>query len=525
MKRFIKYLPLAIVLSAFLLRVYQLDKIPPSFSWDEASFGYNAYSIANWGIDEWGEKFPLTFAAFGEYKSPVDIYITALFVKVLGFNDFTVRLPAVVLGTLSVYLVYLLVRVMFKRNDWALFSSLMLAISPYNIQFSRHHHELNIALFFYLLGLLLFFKSIQSKGYWIIVAVLSLITSFFTYNAAKIMVPITAIILVPFYWKELLTQKKFVLISIGIIILFAVLFFANPNLSGSARLKQTLVDSEKIHATVSYKLFKREKLALPEVVVRQYPLHFSPKFLFITGDENPRHSSQIVGEFYAIDALFLIAGVIYSFYLVLKKKSKETLLVLLIALSAIVPSALTDEAPHAARAMFMTGSWHILIGLGIFSFLNAIKSKKLKVAGVIVILSAYMASLGVYYSDYLLSYSTKYSVHWQYGYKKIFEGYKDEFDNYEKVYISDKYAQPYIFALYYLKYNPGSFRESVRYNSSDKWSFSNVASFSNFIFTDKFEKLDGNALIFAPDKLSEDYSYIETINNLDGTNAFWVYSK
>ena len=44
--------------------------------------------------------------------------------------------------------------------------------------------------------------------------------------------------------------------------------------------------------------------------------NFSPDFLFITGDTNPRSQMLNTGQLYYLDAIFLVLGIIY----ILKKK-------------------------------------------------------------------------------------------------------------------------------------------------------------------------------------------------------------
>ena len=57
MKKYLSSIVLGIiVLGAIFLRTYKLNQVPPSLDWDEASFSYNAYTIANWGKDEWGKS-------------------------------------------------------------------------------------------------------------------------------------------------------------------------------------------------------------------------------------------------------------------------------------------------------------------------------------------------------------------------------------------------------------------------------------------------------------------------------------
>ena len=84
-----------IVVLAFVLRFVQLDSLPPSLNWDEVSHGYNAYSILKTGKDEWGKFLPIIFRAYGDYKLPLYIYITAFSEFIFGLNEFAVRLPSV----------------------------------------------------------------------------------------------------------------------------------------------------------------------------------------------------------------------------------------------------------------------------------------------------------------------------------------------------------------------------------------------------------------------------------------------
>ena len=67
MKNKVKVVLFIIILLAAFLRIYKLDQVPVSLNWDEAAFGYNAYTIANWGKDEWGDSFPLVLIDNQDY--------------------------------------------------------------------------------------------------------------------------------------------------------------------------------------------------------------------------------------------------------------------------------------------------------------------------------------------------------------------------------------------------------------------------------------------------------------------------
>ena len=67
-----KVLLILILFLSFVIRIWQLGAMPTFIS-DEASIGYNAYSILKTGRDEWNNLLPLSFKSFGEYKLPLYI--------------------------------------------------------------------------------------------------------------------------------------------------------------------------------------------------------------------------------------------------------------------------------------------------------------------------------------------------------------------------------------------------------------------------------------------------------------------
>jgi hypothetical protein len=87
-----------LIASVVFLRVVKLDSVPPGTDVDEASIGYNAYSILQTGADEHGVSFPLFFKAFGEYKNPVFIYSLVPLIKAFDLSIWTIRFGAALFG-------------------------------------------------------------------------------------------------------------------------------------------------------------------------------------------------------------------------------------------------------------------------------------------------------------------------------------------------------------------------------------------------------------------------------------------
>ena len=271
---------LAIILSiAFFVRFYKITETPPSLSWDEAAVGYNAWSVANFGKDEWGKTLPIYFKSFEDDKHPVHIYITSLFVKVLGPSDFSVRLPAVVFGVLNVLLIFLVGRVMFNKTV-GLIAAFVLTLSPYAIHFSRFNHELNFTIFFFLLGLFLFYQAIKKNIYFLPLSFLAFGIDLLAYHSAKVVVPPIILLLLIFHLKKLLQDKIILFLALLVIGFFITLIILNSPLLGLARSEQASFPKERIEKTFMYKFTKNELLGRVGVAIGQYPLHFNKDYLF-----------------------------------------------------------------------------------------------------------------------------------------------------------------------------------------------------------------------------------------------------
>ena len=89
------YIFLGILILAVMLRFVGLSSNPPSLTWDEASWGYNAYSLGYDLSDEFGKFLPLTYLeSFGDFKPPLYAYLDILPVKLFGLTEFAVRFPS-----------------------------------------------------------------------------------------------------------------------------------------------------------------------------------------------------------------------------------------------------------------------------------------------------------------------------------------------------------------------------------------------------------------------------------------------
>ena len=497
-----KYLLILICLLFLLTRLYKINEIPPSVYWDEVSIGYNAFSLAQDGKDEWGKFLPIHFRAFGEFKLPVYIYSVVPFVKLFGLNAFSVRFPAVLFSLGAIIITYLLTKKIFADEKIALFSAFFLTISPWFFIFSRTCYEATAGLMFYILGIYLFLNNTINKWY-IFFSIVSFILSVYSYNSFRVLVPLTIPVLLTIELNNLKKKDKilpiilsFILLILSIIPIYRLYLYD----SGASRLQ--VVGSPS------------------STFLKNYLSHLNLSFLFISGDKNLRSQQANFGQLYLLDVFLLPLGFLYM----ISKRGKLNYLILYLLLIAPIPAAITKESPHALRVIALVPILSIISAIGLINIKRDLPVKNLIIGGIVLISLAFFAN---YFNNFLGVYPTQSSAEWQYGYKKIYTEYAKQFSEYDQVIISDEYAQPYIFALFYLKYDSNKFRKTVVRNSIDQWSFSLVSNFDKF----KFGKIKNlvnkdikNALIFVSEKEKlPTLTPINSIKFLNGEIAFWVY--
>lgn len=510
-KRSIKIL-LLILLFFALTRLFKITEIPPSVYWDEASIGYNAYSIVQTGKDEWGKLYPLDFEAFGEHKLPIYIYATALAVKIFGLNELAVRVPAVLFSLGVVIISFLLAGRLTRDTRVGLLTAFFITVSQWFFIISRTGFEATAGLFFFTLGIYCFIFAMEEKKSFLVLSVISFILTGYSYNSFLIISPLTLLILVTVYFKQLnlFVRKHLILSFICLVILFSGgLGIVNSITSGRiARL-------DEIGISGAYNHRKYQTLI---TVATNYFSHFNPQFLFLTGDKNSRSQLPNFSQINLIYLPLLILGAIYIF----KQRKKEYTLMLLLLLIAPIPASITREAPHALRSVSIVPFIAFISSLGVLkltsSFNKSLYSK--------IVIGLTLAVFLIYYQAFIAGYNKIAAVDWQYGYKFFLNKYKPYFDAFDNILISDRYNQPYIFTLFYLKYDPQKFRSEVKYNTSIRRKTSLVQSFNKFTFTniDYYQIPKGKNLIFThpTDKIDE-IKWQEIIKNPDGSIAGYVY--
>lgn len=541
-----------IIMVASGLRLWQLGKVPSSPDWDEVALGYNAYSIMQTGRDEYGSFLPVILRSFDDYKPALYAYLSIPSISVFGLNEFAVRLPSAIFGILTVLAVFFLVKELFKKDNIALLSAFLLAISPWHIQFSRVAFEANVGVALNVFGILFFFKAFK-KPWFLLLSAIMWGLSIHVYQSEKVFVPLLILLLLCIFRQQLLLiKKKYRLISFLIFtfVCLPLVYFTLTNKDAFARAKGVSIFSNAAIIEANADKIKRDRenndflglildnrrIELARYALGGYLSHFDLNWLFITGDI-ARHHAPNMGLLYLVELPFLLIGI----YSVIFGKFDKRVKIFLISWFLIVPipASVTNDVPHAVRVINFLPIFQILTAIGIVSALQkifppqrdpAIGGTNFKIKYLIFSLFFILSIFNfVYYlNQYFVQQNYFHARYWQYGYENIVNYVASVSKNYNKIIISNTSSmdQSYMFFLFYLKYDPHKYLSEGGTKSGQHAEEGN--KFANFEFR-KFnyeeEKEKNILLIGSSFDFQEVYRTVHEVNFPDKSLAIKIVEK
>lgn len=536
MKHKSKIILLIISIIAIVLRFFYLGSLPYSLNGDEKAFGYYAWSIANFGTDEYGNKLPLYFPSIGDYKYPVYTYLSAPFSYVLGLNENLPRLVSSLASILMIFVIYSFSKILFKSEKIALISAGLLAISPWNITFSRTASESNLMTLLSFSGFYFLYKYLFSypKIKNLVFSLTLLILSLFTYSAGRIFIPLMILFFVVFsiIKKNKIAIKKSLIIFISICLIVGISFI-NPASRARANSISVLSRSETRQewlAQSAYVLglgqptnplitrtFFNKPIALFNELVQRYLSHFSPNYLFVSGDIVKLNAIHNFGNFYIFEIIFFIIGIGLLINRIFKKDFPSFLIIAGIIISPIAAST-TIETPSAVRQLVGLPYFLIAISLGINLLV-----KKIKWIIVLIVM------LYLYFFIFLILSIFKikpYQQPWttDQGNQELVNKIWQVKDNYKYVFIPN---DPYIDFLFYKKISPKDFLSEAKIKTEKIGEWNRVIQYKNIIFNvDKNCTKTGqvNALyICTGEEVSPYANIIDVIRYNDGNPKYIIY--
>jgi 4-amino-4-deoxy-L-arabinose transferase-like glycosyltransferase len=554
MKRNIeKIIVVVVIILSFIIKVYSLDKSPPSVGFDEAALGYNAYSILKTGKDEYGNFMPLSLRSFNDYKPALYAYLSIPFIAVMGLNEISTRMVSVVAGTFSLLFLYFFLNEFVKNKYLRWFVFVVLAFQPWRIHFSRVALEANLSACFFVIGAWFLYKNsflIKEKKRKIKMLTIPFFfaLSAYSYHGARAAVPAFIVLFLfdPFklffvrkfekYKKWLLKfrLKYFYLLLIFILFLIPI-FVVNKSSQILTRFRQENVFYRYSPFTPSELLTEGKNAWLNlennplyyfmGIMTGHMLSYFSPInlggriFYWVKNSVQHIPSFSMLGWAEVIVFVFGIVNLIKNFRL----KAKNRFLVYWI-LAGAAPAALTWNWFHPLRSMNIYVALELIIALGFVSLFGILKKRLGKsLFKIICMISIFFFSLTALFtiiSEYNYATAINHGEYQPGGFKEGVPILAKLQDNYDEVIIDSPHAQSYIFFLFYQSFNP-----EIVQSYTDQRPKPGVEGNLNFDFYKyKFEKYNwteqknkSKILIWTNSEVKE-----EEVKNTLGTDLIWV---
>lgn len=522
-----KLLLLLIILFGFGLRIWRITAVPPGLSNDEIAIAYEAYSIANTGRDSLGRSLPVSFKVNEDRRAPLYVYLTAPFVQILGNKEISVRLPSVIIGTLTIIGLYLLVKKLGFGELGSLAAAFLLAITPWHVYISRIGFETNLALLFVVFGAYFFLKGVDKRKYLFVSSVFFAL-SLYSYYTEWVFTPLLLISLTAVYFRRISRKKDiliywFIFLLLILPILIDAFFFKGVVRANNEMLLNDFLLGNKI-AGVGNIISKG--FIIFSFWFDKYLRYIGFDYLFGHGlPVASPHGSSDFGLLNIVQFPLFLLGVYYAVGL----KNKNTKMVLLAwsLLGPLVPS-LTEGELNLGRNLQTLIPLTIVSALGLAWIWEKTKNKIVFA----VCLLAILTNFAFFYRHYLTYFPIYYSENWSYGFKQIALYAKEHEAEYKKIVIdyhygttTDLYAAPSLFVLYFGKIDPAYYiKEKV------------VTDGGQFFGKYEFRRMDWPKEQIAPGSLyvvgvrsnpikGQRVREIFSINLLNGDKAFKMYES
>ena len=534
-KKIIATLLAIFTLISVFLHFYRINQIPPCINADEAAFGYNAYSILKTGKDEYGAFLPLRFKSFEDYKLPLYTYLSVPFVALFGLNDFSTRALNIVIGISFIPLIFFITKELFNNEKIALLSSFLTSLSPGIYILSRHAHEGVLSAFFILLMLLFLVKYIKTNSiYYFLFANLSLLGSSYSYQNGRVYLFFIILYEVVLLWKKdsgKSVKKYFGYLAflgiIGIIAIYPDIRYSLNRIQNLAFFKSSGFQLRLTEYLAEHpnRLLHNKLVESAQEIFKRYILQLSPEFLAVSGDSNWRFGFSNLGLITPLEYIFFFIGLYYLF----KNNEKFRLLLLFIFFISPINNALTWQDASLIRTYIILFPILLIIAYGIFHIYLLSSHWKLQ-KSLLLFLFLIFAFFKLNVWDLYFNHYPKRAMtirSWQCGYKELVDYVKQNYDKYDKFYITDRHGQPYIFFLYFWPFDPTGYQKQAKISAPDEYGFGQIGKFDKFEFNFKFDpKLRRSVFIGYPEGFNDTSQ--EVLNKIKkikvGTEEiFWIY--
>ncbi len=458
-------------------RIYSFGSIPPGLNADEASIGYDAYSLLHYGMDRNGIHNPVHLIGWGSGQNALYAYLLMPFIYFFGLTSVTVRLVNLLAGIASMFIFYLLIKKISNKTI-ALISFCILAINPWHIMMSRWALESNLFPAVLLAAVYLLTASFEKKAL-LPAAMFVMALCLYSYGTSYLFLPLFLLMAAPY----IIYHKKTGLLSAS---------------AGTAVFAAT---AAPIILFVIINYFKLQTISLPFLTI---PRLTSDNVQFITQSslssgagffkgllENMETFITYIitqkdvlwnvipqyGYMYIFSLPLLILGLVKTAYLFFVKKGfRKSFVILAWFISAVLMAFFMKICTNRINIIFFPMIFFAAVG--IYSLKNSI-FKRIQAVFIILIALLHITYFSFFMQYYLTTYpgNTAQLFHKSFGEAITYAS--QQYNG--KIYVTDKANMPYIFVLFYTKADTGEFVRTVQY-ADPASAFRNASSFGRYVF-------------------------------------------
>lgn len=490
---FIFYLLIAI---GCLVRSIGINLYPHGLNVDEASSTYEAFSILNYGVDRNGNSFPVFLEAWGSGQNALYTYIMIPFIKLLGVNIISTRLPMVLISCISLFVWYKLL-IKMKNKKFAVIGLAFFTICPWHIMKSRWGLESNIFpdITLYAIWFVIKFLETKKDRYFYIGTAIFGITSY-AYGTSYFFLPLFLCPLLIYLRckNEISTKKIFVGLTIVGIISLPIILYVIINTFDLSEFKIGPFTVPKLPVN---RYEEQTGLFSGNIIINVVTNFISQIKILLTQDDGLIWNDiPGFGMTYVFSLPFLIIGIIYGF----KTKNNYSYIFKIWFISSFLLFFVLNDVNINRINIFIFPMIYFTIE-GIYCVIE--NSKPVS----IVIFTLYAVLFTAFEIKYFsLEENGRVFVN---DIKEVIE-YVDSLAA-EDIYFEYAFKEPYIYVLYYTKYNPNEFVKTIEYfDNNNIGRFDNIKGFGKYNF-------------YIPEQMENTKQVVYVINK--NTNYNIDYSK
>lgn len=449
-------------------RLFLLGRYPVGFNQDEASAGYEAFSLLTTGMDRCGNAWPVLLVSWGSGQNVLYSYLTIPLVALFGLNEFSVRLTSALFGTAALPVFYLLAK---RRmgTGFGVAALMVLSLNPWHIMLSRWGLESNLLPFFLLLGCYFLILS-QEKPMFLIAAALAFGLSLYCYGTAFFFLTFFGLFCLFFLLQKMKT--RWLLVSGAVFILVALPITA-AQLINAFNLPQASVLGMTLPRLTQARQDATTILSSATPVKSAFSNFLSFCVMLFQGSDGYLFNSfSPYGLFYFFGLPLALYGLFIGMRHTLSPKGDKRHLVMLLSLAASILCAFLIS-PNVNRLNMAYIPILYFNTLGLYDLASRFKPS------LIPFFAAYAISFALFFSAYFTTYSRQLS-------QSFFEGLGPALQYAENLrtgreYVTDRINMPYIYVLFYNQIKPQEFLYSVDYENP-QGAFRSVSSFGPYVF-------------------------------------------